>query len=120
MSLPASPRPRPAASARLRPGRLGLEQGGGLLGGALGGLGRLLGGALGLGDQLAALGQELGLVGRAGDQRGDVDRDLRMEVDLDLVRAQRLDRLVELDLAALDLDAAAVAASAMSREVTEP
>jgi len=28
-----------------------------------------------------------------------------MEVDLDLVRAQRLDRLVELDLAALDLDA---------------
>ena len=28
-----------------------------------------------------------------------------MEVDLDLVRAERLDRLVELDLAALDLDA---------------
>ena len=60
---------------------------------------------LGLGDQRAALGEELGLVGRTGDQHADLDRDLRMEVDLDLVRAQRLDRLVELDLAALDLDA---------------
>src|SRR4051794_24922908 len=48
-------------------GLLGLEQGGGLRGGALGGLGGLQGGALGLSDQLAALGQELGLVGRAGD-----------------------------------------------------
>ena len=89
-------------------GLLGLEQGGGLRGGALGGLGGLQGGALGFGDQLAALGQELGLVGRAGDQDGDLDRDLRMEVDLDLVGAQRLDRLVELDLAALDLDALGV------------
>src|SRR6476646_3940854 len=41
-------------------GGLGLEQRSGLLGGALGGVGGLLRGAFGLGDQLAALGQELG------------------------------------------------------------
>src|SRR3954469_6712785 len=95
-------------SLALGRGLLGLEQGGGLRGGALGGLRGFQGGALGLGDQLAALGQELGLVRRAGDQGGDVDGDLRMEVDLDGVRAERLDRLVELDLAALELDALGV------------
>src|SRR5262245_12828847 len=39
---------------------LGLEQSGGLLGRPLGGFRRLLGCALGLGDQRAALGQEVG------------------------------------------------------------
>src|SRR5436190_16036897 len=88
--------------------RLGFEEGGGLLGGAPGGFRRFDLGALGFGDQGAALGEELGLVGRAADQGGDLDRDLRVEVDLDLVRAQALDRLVELDLAALELDALGV------------
>src|SRR5229473_5825007 len=61
-------------------GGLGFEQGRRLLGGAPGSLSGLLGRTLGLGDQGTALGQELGLVGRAGDQRGDLDRDLGVEV----------------------------------------
>src|SRR6185503_17009598 len=44
---------------RLLLGRLGLEEGGRLFSGAPGGLGRLLCRALGLGDQRAALGEEL-------------------------------------------------------------
>ena len=65
LGLGRQPRPRRLAFG----GGLGFEQRGRLGGGALGGFGRFERGTLGLGDQRAALGEELRLVGRAGDQR---------------------------------------------------
>ena len=80
---------------------------------------RLVGG-LSRCDDVLALRLTLGLVRRAGDVEGDLHRDFRVEPDRDLVHADRLDRLVEDDVLALDLVAGFDAACAMSRAATEP
>ena len=70
-------------------------------------------------DGLAA-GLALGFLGAAGDVDRHRDLDLRMEDHRHGVQAQRLDRLVEDDLVAVDREAAGVIVSARSRVETEP
>ncbi len=86
----------PAARGRLRPGlRRFLEQ--------LVEIGRFL--ALALEDRGAALLLLRRFVFRLGDVGGDRDDHFRMQGDADLVQAERLDRLVEDHLAAIDGEA---------------
>src|SRR5690606_5829749 len=56
-------------------------------------------------DDVFTLGLTFGFFGRAGDVDLDDGRDLSVQAHSDLVNAQRLDRGVEHDLAALDLAA---------------
>ena len=50
-------------------------------------------------DDVDALGLEIGFLRRTGDVDLDHHRDLRVERDLDVVHAERLDRAIEHDLA---------------------
>src|SRR5512147_3243279 len=90
-------------SGLLGRGRALLEQG---LGGALGGLGFLLGLGQGPGGDRLASGLALCLVRRAGDVDRDMGRDLGMKSDAKLMHAEHLDRPVEQNLAPLDGEAA--------------
>ena len=63
---------------------------------------------------------QLGLFGRPRDVERDRDLDLGVQVHLDLVQAQLLDRRADDDLLAVDEKPSSLAASAASRVVTEP